>query len=73
MPNRDLPTVFLDDGEVLNDTLGARPNGKSFSVRMDSFSTHGEYQRDYDLAWARGTCEFVDVSAPSTTGECSNG
>ncbi len=54
-------------------TLAARPNGESSSARMDSFSTHEEYQRDYDLAWARGRCEFVGVPAPSTTGECSNG
>jgi len=34
------------------------------SSRLASFASHEEYQREYDLAWIRGMCEFVGVPAP---------
>lgn len=41
------------------------PMWESMLPRLDAFTSHAGFQREYDLAWLRGMCDYVGAAMPA--------
>jgi phosphoglycolate phosphatase-like HAD superfamily hydrolase len=40
------------------------PMWESLVPRLDTFTSHAAFQREYDLAWLRGMCDYIGIAMP---------